>query len=429
MQGETGGGQKAEADVDLRQAETGEENERADQSNGARNPAASRQLPQGTAEQRADDECDRDDDEVGGFGHWITDSTEVWVIAAGQRANRTERVTRAKNRKTRATSLVRPACFAPSSARLRVDAARVSSRSAGPVNCTVAAARTPAFVTYRLPAPPPYAIHAAPFVLPMFRLPRWVAAAALVVLVFALSGCVYIRLLQLKHQLADFDRNFEVETGEGLSIICKNPVLLDEDVETFFHWVPDSRRQINTAERWDFRWVKDRVAADGDRPPAEISVDLVFSNHKLVKLHAPENFFAATLPKSLALAALRSLGGAKVDRGNRRADSTLASEDLATAAADRFLTEDGVTAALGAPVTRAGSAAEPEWQYRFTPVSKHQRFGDSGVLEVLFRFDPATHHVRLMKGKTAFGAIVFDTTHVGPGDTGHMVSGLPAVTK
>lgn len=250
-------------------------------------------------------------------------------------------------------------------------------------------------------------------------------AAVLILLTLTLTGCVYLRLLQLKLQLRDFDRNFDLQTADGLVLTMKNPVLLDDDVEQFFHWLPETRKKIGNAERWEFRWVKDHVAADGDRRPTELSLDLLFVDHKLAKLRAPETFFVATIPKTLAVSALHSLGGAKVDKSKRTAESTIGSNALAEAAAERFLTQDGVKAALGEPVDATDTEAKPKWHYRFKPASPHQRFGDSGIVEVTFTFDAKTHRVLLMDGKTVFGGIVFDTTHVGPNDTGTMNTALP----
>lgn len=260
----------------------------------------------------------------------------------------------------------------------------------------------------------------------MSRRPRTLLLIALGAIALLFSGCVYLRLLQLKLQLGDFEKNFAVDTRDGLALTFKNPMLLDEDVEKFFRWVPDGRQKSGTAEKWHFAWIKDSAPAEAAQPPVEITFDLFFSEGKLVKIVAPEKFFAATLPKSLALAGLRSLGHAKVDKEKRRADSTISSDELKDAAADRFLTRTGMLEALGQPSSPPTTKDDLEvWRYQFSPISKKQRFGDSGVIEVTFTLDPATGKVRLMDGKTMFGRIVFDTTNVGPGATGTMKTALP----
>jgi hypothetical protein len=125
------------------------------------------------------------------------------------------------------------------------------------------------------------------------------------------------------------------------------------------------------------------------------------------------------MPKTLALAAIRSLGHASVDKEKRRADSQISACDLEAAAADRFLTETGILAALGAPVEKRGTATAPEWWYHFTPGSSHQHFGDGGAVDMTFTLDASTHRVLLMKGKTAFGSVNFDTTKTAQGGNMH----------
>ena len=45
-------------------------------------------------------------------------------------------------------------------------------------------------------------------------------------LIFGLvTGCVYLRFLKVKNQMADFNSNFEITDTDGLSLNFKNPVL------------------------------------------------------------------------------------------------------------------------------------------------------------------------------------------------------------
>jgi hypothetical protein len=254
---------------------------------------------------------------------------------------------------------------------------------------------------------------------------RLLIAAVLAAATLLLGGCVYLHLLELKLQLAHFEKNFAVDTRDGLALTFRNPMLFDEDIEQFFKWVPDSRRRLGAVEQWHFAWVKEKAAGDTDTDSVELAFDLFFTDHKLVKIVAPERFFAATMPKSLALAALRSLGHADVDREKRSASSSISSQELQAAAADRFLTEDGLLDALGPPGTRVVREETEEWHYQFAPVSPRQKVGDSSTVDVTFTLDAATRKVKLMKGRTMFGSIVFDTTHVGPNDSGNMHTALP----
>jgi hypothetical protein len=235
-----------------------------------------------------------------------------------------------------------------------------------------------------------------------------------------LSGCVYLRLLQLKLQLGRFDQNFEVVDRDGLVLTFKHPVLLDRDLHEFFKWTPDATERVGTAERWRFRWVKDSLANTEEPHPAELTFDALFIDHKLVKLSAPETFFAATIPKQLAVAAVRSLGHAQIDENKRQASSAISTQALEDAAAEQFLSKDGIRKALGMPVEQRGQLDSPQWYYRFRPASSHQTFASNGMVDMTFTFDPATNRVRLMRGKTAFGEVVFDTTKTAQGGAMHV---------
>ena len=75
------------------------------------------------------------------------------------------------------------------------------------------------------------------------------AAVALGALSLALGGCVYLRLLAIKRQLADFDRHFTLQQADGLRLICRDPVLLSQDF-TWMGVVPESKRKLGVAEQW-----------------------------------------------------------------------------------------------------------------------------------------------------------------------------------
>ena len=44
-------------------------------------------------------------------------------------------------------------------------------------------------------------------------------------LIGLVTGCVYLRFLKVKNQMADFNKNFEITEENGLSLNFLNPVL------------------------------------------------------------------------------------------------------------------------------------------------------------------------------------------------------------
>ncbi|MSU23115.1 MAG: hypothetical protein EXS32_04745 [Opitutus sp.] len=232
---------------------------------------------------------------------------------------------------------------------------------------------------------------------------RLVPALLLAACALVLGGCVYLRLLQLKRQLAEFDRYFETDLRDGLKLTFKEPVLLDGDIENFFKWKPESRQRAGAAERWHFRWVKDRVAADGATPPYELQVDLLFAEHQLTKIILPEPFFVF-IPKRFVLAGLRSLGHASVDQAKRTARAAM-QESGATDPGARPLTQASLSGLIGAPNEIKGDAIAPRWCYGFAAASPEQKLGRSGRIDMTFTLEAATGKVRRIQGGFVTGMI------------------------
>src|SRR5262249_19389854 len=142
-----------------------------------------------------------------------------------------------------------------------------------------------------------------------------------------LGGCVYLRLLAMKHQLADFDRNFTLQQGSGLRLICQHPVLLAED----FRWlgvIPESTRKLGHAEQWRVRWQKELPAGVRDPEPRDLEVELVFADGALAQAFMPERYFVF-VPKAFFIGLLRGLGSASVDRAKREAAVSFTPEERA----------------------------------------------------------------------------------------------------
>lgn len=226
-------------------------------------------------------------------------------------------------------------------------------------------------------------------------------AGLLLAMTLLLTGCVYLRLLEVKRQLANFDRYFAVEESAGLEVRFRKPVLRDEDV-MFLGLVPAERIRTGSAERWRFRWVKDPAPGDAPGLRYEQTAEFVFANQRLASVLIPEQFFAF-FPKSRVIASLRSIGQASVDRRRRTASGALAP----TAQNDSLppLRETDLMAMLGAPVATGGSAEAPEWRYSFQAIAAG---GRTGPIDVVFTLHPRTGTVQHVKGRLIAGTIEFD---------------------
>jgi len=219
-----------------------------------------------------------------------------------------------------------------------------------------------------------------------------------------LGGCIYLRLLELKNQLASFDRYFETDLRDGVKLTCKQPVLLAEDM-AFFKLAPESRQRAGIAEMWHFRWVKAYAVAGEAPADYAVTADFTFVDHKLTRVILPERLFAF-IPKPMFLLMVRAFGHAQIDREKRTANASVHA-DFGPDQTPPRMTGAGLTALLGAPMAKTETAAGTKWRYRYQAASPDQR---SGYIDVTFTLDPATGTVRHLEGIVFNGRINLDFT-------------------
>ncbi|HUJ45350.1 MAG TPA: hypothetical protein VLW52_17265 [Opitutaceae bacterium] len=227
---------------------------------------------------------------------------------------------------------------------------------------------------------------------------RWIAVVTGALASVLLGGCIYLRLLELRSQLANFDRYFETDLRSGVKITCQKPVLLDADM-AFFKLVPESRTRAGVAERWRFRWVKVSSSPGEDPRDYEVAVDFIFVDHKLTRVLLPERLFVF-VPKQFFLTVVKAFGHAQIDQQKRTASASV-HEEFGPDKLPPQLTRTDLTAMLGAPLEIKENAAGVIWHYQYRAASADQR---SGHIDITFTLNPASQKVRRIQGR------VFDLT-------------------
>jgi hypothetical protein len=138
--------------------------------------------------------------------------------------------------------------------------------------------------------------------------------------VLLLTGCVWLRLLDLKNQFGDFDRHITVPDGPGIELRFRHPVLLAEDLTTLIRGEPTATAHVGniTVLSYAFSHVPSPDGPDpvGVTPALIITVTVIGGRVTAIGL-PPEVF--RVVPRSIALAGMRSLGRAAVDTGKRSA--------------------------------------------------------------------------------------------------------------
>lgn len=233
------------------------------------------------------------------------------------------------------------------------------------------------------------------------RSPRLVAAGLLSLGLFLLSGCVYLRLLEFKRQLADFDRNFTLQTDTGLRLVCLQPVVLAED----FRWLgftPETVKTLGQAEQWRVRWSKQLPPGAKESDTHDIEMELIFTEGKFTRLYVPERFFAF-VPKPFFTGLLRSLGQAGVDRSKRLAEVNFSRSERDILTARVMATS--LAMLLGVPTEKTVETTHTTLRYRYTPVPLESK---NGVIDMTFTFDTATGQLQRLQGRSPVGQLSFN---------------------
>jgi len=226
-------------------------------------------------------------------------------------------------------------------------------------------------------------------------------ACAFAALGLLLGGCVYLRLLEFKRQLADFDRHFTLATDDGLRLVCLTPVLLAED----FRWLgvtPESVKALGTSERWRIRWVKQLPPGARESDAHDLEMELIFTDGKFARLFLPERYFAF-VPKPFFTGLLRSLGKAGVDQSRRLAEVNFSRTERDALTARVVVTS--LAMLLGKPTEQTVDGPHTRLRYRYTPVPPESK---NGVIDMTFTFDTATGQLQRLEGRSPVGQLSFN---------------------
>jgi hypothetical protein len=216
-----------------------------------------------------------------------------------------------------------------------------------------------------------------------------------------LTGCVYLRLLAFKGQLADFDRNFTLQTDEGLRLTCRTPVVLAAD----FRWLgiaPETTQTLGASEQWRIRWRKELPPGVREAEAHDIELELLFTEGKFTRLALPERYFIF-VPKPFFIGLLRGLGSAGVDKSRRLAEVSFSEAERRVITARVMVTS--LAMLLGSPTETTTTPGLTTLRYRYTPVPPESK---NGVIDMTFTFDTPTGQLHRLEGRSPVGRLSFN---------------------
>ena len=143
----------------------------------------------------------------------------------------------------------------------------------------------------------------------------WLLISGLALL---LTGCVWLRLLAFKEQLADLDRYVKVDDRNGLAFHFLEPVLYADDVRELLQMEPTVKTTNQNCQTWLWTFEKELAVTNAEPANFDLTFATLFENRKFNELGIPERF-TAVIPKPIILGIVRSLGHADIDRSKRSA--------------------------------------------------------------------------------------------------------------
>lgn len=218
-------------------------------------------------------------------------------------------------------------------------------------------------------------------------------------LLFCVSGCVYLRLLTFKNQLKEFDRYFEVEVDQHYTLHFKKPILYSKDIRYLAKI--DASRKEEHPEKKTWTYVFQKVIED-NQVQKEKPLTFTFRFNQKDKLNSISlsPIFLYIVPEDFLTLSFRSLGSAEVDTKKRRVygDSEVYSEQVL-----RPPKRDKILKGLGIPSSIETGNDHVILKYTYGLVGGDDLGQDQnkGKADVNLKFDPETDELIHMKGNFA----------------------------
>lgn len=219
----------------------------------------------------------------------------------------------------------------------------------------------------------------------------------LLLVLSGLSGCVYLRLLELKGQFAEFDRHFRVENGEHFIVRFLHPVLYRDDFTelskldpTRVETIPTGKRTVQVYRKLD--------AKGQSQPGSDIVFTLDFDQEDRLTTWDFGPLFMTLAPAPFLEASLRSLGKGKVDEAKHQLQVNPADLPKVNARAPR---RDEIVKLLGQPHEQAANAEREVAVYRFQMQTTRvdEGYEDRRASSIKLEYDRQTQELLKLRGK------------------------------
>ncbi|QXP91011.1 hypothetical protein KW114_02290 [Methylococcus capsulatus] len=231
-----------------------------------------------------------------------------------------------------------------------------------------------------------------------FRIMRLLLRCLLLATMLTLFGCVWLRLLEVKNQLEDFDDHFKVVSTDHFLLEFLHPVLYADDFRELTRMEPTRIETLPKGSRWHVLFEK--IDMNGKRDPDQRDLEFVLGFNAKSRLEVwdfPPPFLAAAPPQFLE-ASLRSLGKGEIFQDQRQLK--VDPKDLPQIGAE-LPNQAHVKEGLGQPALELDHEDGRLWVYRYRVNTPHieDDEGSRRIAVARLWFDPVTQTLRKFAGK------------------------------
>jgi len=178
-------------------------------------------------------------------------------------------------------------------------------------------------------------------------------------LIILTTGCVFLRLLEVKRQLNDFNNYFQINDQNGFSLVFLKPTLHTDDILWLAKRPPTSKEVKDQVEVWTYLFEKDYRGQKDEEGNFDIPIVMLFEKDKLNEIRFPERFLKV-LSKPLLARMFESMGSAEINEWNRSASSKFEGKDSM-----EIPKKQHVTLVLGKPLYNKDSKVDSIFTYKY----------------------------------------------------------------
>ena len=215
-----------------------------------------------------------------------------------------------------------------------------------------------------------------------------------------LAGCVWLRLLEIKYQLADFDEHVRVQIADRhFSLRLLHPVLFSEDFRELTKLHPSRIERLPQGYRWFLDFRADPASA-GQQAERTITFGLTFTPDDRLCVFDFSPLFLEMAPPVFLEASIRALGSGKVDQGKKQLK--VDPEDLPKLSA-KLPKRAQIVEVMGPPAEEFQDRGLTVLKYHFRaealPVAPE--YEQRRLAEAKLSFDPASDELVRLAGRFA----------------------------